>query len=143
MSDVKLSPGTAKLIEDARAGDPYAASMLYGQAGAIMRAGSAVPEPLAAFIAERLEAIGDALRKPSQKDYRTEVAKAVVPGAVQGRRPKRTGELAWEEWVALEVVMAPQGTVTDVRRRVAERHNLSEKTVEAAATRDRKKFPHP
>lgn len=84
---VHLSPGQLMEIERARGGDKEAFARLYLLSGTILAAGWQLPPELAAFMAERLQAIGAALRA---SDSRRALPDAVAPGVKPGRPAKRT-----------------------------------------------------
>lgn len=70
-------------------------SYLYAWAAAWLKAGHRIPEPVGAFIAERMAAISSALRA---KDVRAEIVQAIAPhpkdNRPQGARPARVDRLA-------------------------------------------------
>lgn len=81
-----MSRGQLQEIEFARRGDKEAFSRLYQIAAAFLEARGTMPPELAAFMAERLQAIGKAL---SGQDTRKVLPEAVAPGLKRGRPAKR------------------------------------------------------
>ncbi|WP_323012527.1 hypothetical protein [Castellaniella sp.] len=85
-----FGPGQQQEIELARQGDKLAFSRLYRLAGVFLAAGLSLPDELAAFMAERMDAIGRALE---QADTRKALPDAVAPRLKRGRPAKRVDML--------------------------------------------------
>lgn len=88
-------PDIAMRLERAKQeGDIQDFAYLYAWAAVWLKAGRRVPEPVGAFIAERMAAISSVLRA---KDVRAEIVQAVAPhpkdNRPQGARPARTDRL--------------------------------------------------
>lgn len=91
-----IGPATLLRLERAKQeGDIQDIAYLYAWAAAWIKGGKPVPEPVGAFIAERMKAISSALQA---KDMRAEIVKAVAPhpknNRPQGARPARIDRLA-------------------------------------------------
>lgn len=103
-SSVVLGHGQQKAFAEAQEGVPESAGRTYGLAAAFIRAGDPIPEPVATWIADRLDEVGSVLRGERGGDVRKELPAAVNPhptGMRQvGRRPDESGDLqAIAEWV--------------------------------------------
>lgn len=77
--DVVLPPDFDELVERAETGHPFDWGRLYGMAGAFMRAGLPLPEPLSGIIGERMIALGTGLTQRPIEDVRGTLVDLVTP----------------------------------------------------------------
>ena len=85
------APNIDELIEAAADRDTVALSRLYGQAAAWIKAGKAPPEPLAGWIADRMQGLAESLHQHSDRK-KTEAAAAralMIRRDKSGRAPAR------------------------------------------------------
>lgn len=95
-------------IAQAMTGNQTAWATLYAAAAAFSREGAAIPAPLGMMMAERLQAIANALNDPREKDKRAALPDAVLTAArrLQGRKAKALPELMAEEVLLLAMCSA-------------------------------------
>lgn len=116
---VVLPMQVQQAMEQAQQGDTAAWGLLYAAAAAYLRGGVELPPPLAQVMAERLQAIGRALRSAREKDNRAALPAAVAPGAKRGRKPKAASALL--QGAAQDVLQrAGEGAPVGQLRRAAE-----------------------